>query len=394
MVNNAILHVDMNNFFASVELLNRPELADLPVIVGGDEQSRRGVVLAKNQVAKALGIKTAETVFSARQKAPNLISLPPNFDQYEHYSKLARKLYERYSPYVEPFGLDECWLLLREDPDPEATAHLIRDEIKRTLGLTVSIGVSFTKVFAKLGSDYKKPDAVTVITRENYRDILWPLPVSSLLYVGKVTAEKLGSIGIRTIGQLAETEVRFLERLLGKTGRLLWDEANGIEEDKIALAAEKRQVKSIGNSMTLARDATSIGEITGALRWLAESVANRLESARLNGQTVQIMIKDNTFQTYTRQAKLSEPCAKRQEIFEKALELFNLNFDLSVPIRGLGLTVTDLGSADDPVQLCFEDLAKLQTKSKVRETVDALNERFGKVIDIGAKDVRIVGGSD
>lgn len=392
MLSNAILHVDMNNFFASVELLSRPDLVDLPVIVGGDEQSRRGVVLAKNHVAKALGIKTAETVFSARQKAPNLISLPPNFAQYEHYSKLARKLYERYSPYVEPFGLDECWILLKDQCDPEKIAHTIREEIKETLGLTVSIGVSFTKVFAKLGSDYKKPDAVTVITQESFKDILWPLPVSALLYVGKVTEEKLKNIGIRTIGQLATTDVIFLERLLGKTGRMLWEEANGIEDDEIALAAEKRHVKSIGNSMTLARDATSIGEITGALRWLAESVADRLKNARTRGQTVQIMVKDSTFQSSTRQEKLAAPTDERQKILDKAIELFQTHFDFSIPIRGLGLTLTDLSSADDPVQMSFDDLEKFMTRTKVRETVDQLNERFGKVIDIGSQDKRIVGG--
>lgn len=383
-MDKAILHVDMNNFFASVELLSHPELRDLPVIVCGDEKSRRGVVLAKNTVAKALGVKTAETVFSARQKVPNLVTLPPHFERYEHYSKLARALYERYTPYVESFGLDECWLMVDEGIEGAAAiAEAIRAEVKDTLKLTVSIGVSFTKVFAKLGSDYQKPDAVTVITRANYKDMLWPLPARDLLYVGKVTAEKLSNIGIHTIGQLATTDVIFLERLLGKMGRLLWEEANGIEEDTVALAAEKRRVKSIGNSMTLVRDATSVGEIMGALRWLAESVSARLDAEHRFGQTVQIMVKDASFVSQTRQTKLAEPTNSRRTIFEQAMQLFNLHFDLSVPIRGLGLTVSDLGSAGGPVQLSFDDLSRQLTRSKASDTVRALNERFGKIVEIG-----------
>lgn len=382
-MDKAILHVDMNNFFASVELLSRPDLRDVPVIVCGDEKSRRGVVLAKNQAAKALGIKTAETVFSARQKAPGLVCLPPHFDQYEDYSKRARKLYEMYTPFVESFGLDECWLMLDSWDKAAETAETIRRHVKASLGLTVSIGVSFTKVFAKLGSDYKKPDAVTVITRDDYQSILWPLPVSALLYVGKATTEKLGQIGIETIGQLAETEVLFLERLLGKMGRLLWSEANGLEEDEVALAARKRHAKSIGNSMTLVRDATSIGEIMGALRWLSESVATRLQSEQRYCRTVQIMVKDSLFVSQTRQTKLPEPCNDRKTIFDHAMGLFHAHFDFAIPIRGLGLTVTDLGSADDPVQLSFDDLIREQTHAVVLDTVNRLNDRFGHVVNVG-----------
>lgn len=391
-MNKAILHVDMNNFFASVELLSRPELRDVPVIVCGDEKSRRGVVLAKNQAAKTLGIKTAETVFSARQKAPNVVCLPPHFDQYEHYSKLARKLYETYTPYVESFGLDECWLKLDQWDTAAQTADQIRQDVKHTFGLTVSIGVSFTKVFAKLGSDYKKPDAVTVISRDNYKTILWPLPVQALLYVGKATTDKLGSIGIQTIGQLASTDVLFLERLLGKMGRLLWSEANGIEQDEVAAADRKRQAKSIGNSMTLVRDATSMGEIMGALRWLADSVATRLQADRRCCRTVQIMVKDSTFASQTRQAKLPEPCQDRKIIFDHAMALFQTHFDLSVPIRGLGLTASDLGSADDPVQLSFEDLKREQARAKVMSTINRLNERYGKIIDIGSGNLDSAAG--
>lgn len=372
----------MNNFFASVELLERPDLVHLPVIVGGDESSRRGVVLAKNEIAKQLGIRTAETVFSARKKAPNLVSLPPQFERYQEYSEKAKAIYARFTPYVESFGLDECWLKL-ESGDGEELAYTIKEAVKEELKLTVSIGVSFTKIFAKLGSDYKKPDAVTVITRDNYQQMLWPLPVTALLYVGKVTAEKLSKIGIKEIGQLAKTDVRFLERLLGKQGRLLWNEANGHGEDEVALASEERQPKSIGNSITLARDATTIGEISGPLRWLAESVANRLAERELMGYCVQLMVKDQNFKTSTRQTTLNEPVTKKQDIFEHVMQLFVQHFDFSIPFRGLGVSVSEFGTSELPQQITFDDIARQQKRIDLQQKIAEINERYGDVTRIG-----------
>ena len=236
--NRVILHCDMNGFFASVELLDYPELRDKPMAVCGDPESRHGIILAKNEIAKRYGIVTAETLWQARKKCPDLQTVPPHHKKYQHYSRLINEIYLQYTDMVEPFSVDESWLDVTASQklfgNGKQIADKIRNQVKKELGLTLSAGVSFNKIFAKMGSDYKKPDATTVITQENYKNILWPLDIRDLFFVGKATADKLQGIGIHTIGQLAESDRHTVTALLGKQGSIIHDYANGLDQTPVS----------------------------------------------------------------------------------------------------------------------------------------------------------------
>ena len=276
-----ILHIDCNAFYASVECLRHPELKGLPVAVGGDAEKRHGIILAKNQPAKKCGVKTGEALWQARQKCPDLVILPPDYARYIRFSRLCREIYEDYSPQVESFGLDECWVDVSNTPKldrlgPQKLAHEIRLRVKEQVGITVSVGVSYNKIFAKLGSDYQKPDAVTVFDRENMREKVWPLAASELLYVGRATERKLDTFGIHTIGELATTPVDYLQRWFGKWGLLLHCFANGMDSSPVAKVGEESIIKSIGNSTTTPRDLTCEADASVVYWMLCESVAARL----------------------------------------------------------------------------------------------------------------------
>ena len=276
-----IFHCDLNSFYASVELLGYPELRDKPVAVCGDPKSRHGIILAKNEPAKAKGVRTAETIWQAQRKCPGLVLLPAHHDKYRYYSQLAREIYLRYTDLVEPFGIDESWLDVTGTihlfgGDPVALADRIRAEMRRELGLTISVGVSFNKIFAKLGSDYKKPDATTVISRENYQSLVWPLPVTDLLFVGRASAKTLARCGIRTIGDLARTPRENLVRLLGKNGGQLHDYAAGTEHGPVRPAGSTPPPKPVGNGLTFRRNLVGEEEIRAGVQMLAQRVAARL----------------------------------------------------------------------------------------------------------------------
>jgi DNA polymerase-4 len=288
-MDRTILHCDLNGFFASVELLERPDLRDRPVAVCGDPKLRHGIILAKNEAAKAFGVKTAETVWQAVKKCPGLVLLPAHHEKYVYYSRLVNEIYLRYTDLVEPFGIDESWL------DITGSMHLfgasgasVADGIRRTvreeLGLTVSVGVSFNKVFAKLGSDYKKPDATTVIDRDNFRSLVWPLPAEDLLFVGKAAAKLLCGYGISTIGDLAAFNRDALVSLLGRQGAQLHDYATGGEHSPVAPAGIRPVPKSVGNGLTFPRDLIGPDEIRKGLEPLSDSVAMRLRRYGLNAQ--------------------------------------------------------------------------------------------------------------
>ena len=249
-----ILHCDCNGFFASVECVHRPELKEVPMAVCGDPENRHGIILAKNELAKQYGVTTAETIWQAKRKCPQLVLVAPHHDEYAHYSRLVNEIYQQYTDRVEPFGIDESWLDVTGCEelfgDGVTIAETLRRRVREEIGLTISVGVSFNKIFAKLGSDYKKPDATTVITRENFRQIVWPLPVGSLLYVGRAAQESLRRIGVTTIGELAQAEQKNLQLALGKLGEQLWVYANGMDESPVHRTDEKREVKSVGNGMT------------------------------------------------------------------------------------------------------------------------------------------------
>lgn len=378
-----ILHSDLNNFYASVECLLHPEIADKPVAVCGERDLRHGIVLAKNQIAKKFGIVTAEPIWQAKRKCPDLITVKPNFPVYFEFSQKAREIYARYTNIVEPFGIDECWLdvsqCIKLFGEGENIANEIRQTIKCKLGITVSIGVSFNKIFAKLGSDLKKPDAVTVINKQNFKQVVWPLSVKNLLYVGNATAKKLNNIGVYTIGDLATLSPAFVCKLLGKCGEMLWLYANGLDETPVTPIEFENQVKGIGNSITTAQDLVNNQDVKLTFYMLAESVAQRLRKHNMKGRTVQIYIRDNKLHSIERQAKLQNSSCISSEIAIKAMEIFVANWKWERPIRSLGIRITDLVSADTFTQLTlFDDCHKRLKKESLESSIDLIREKFGQ----------------
>lgn len=377
-----VLHVDMNNFYASVECLYRPEIRKYPVAVAGDPLNRHGIILAKNMIAKKMGVKTGEAIWEAKQKAPGLITVPPDFQKYLRFSRLARKILYDYTDQIEAFGLDENWAdvtgslgLFGSGYD---IAEEIRQRVKDELGVTVSIGVSFNKIFAKLGSDLKKPDAITVIPADNFQNIVWPLPAGDLLYVGKATERKLRKLGIITIGGIANCPLDVLTQLLGKWGEVLWLFANGRDSSPVRKIDESASVKSIGNGTTCPRDLTTEEDIKLVFMVLAESVAARLRDYGLKCTGVQIMVRDSKLYYMTRQSKLLKPTNLSDDILNKAMELFKNNYDWWRPVRALGLSGINLVTEHSGVELSlFEDPEKDVQKENLARVVDGLRKRFG-----------------
>lgn len=379
MNDRTILHVDMNNFYASVEVLYQPKLANIPLAVAGDPANRHGIILAKNQLAKKAGVKTAEAIWEAKQKCPNLVCVPPNYDRYILYSKLAQELYKQYTPLVEAFGLDECWLDVTGCQDSGATiAEEIRQRIKDELRLTVSVGHSFNKIFAKLGSDYKKPDAVTTISRENFKELVWPLPVSDLLMVGRSTAAKLNRINVRTIGSLAALKADYIESILHKPGLLLWQFANGLDESPVRAIVYGYPIKSVGNGLTTPADLTTWEEIKQTVYPLAEKVAARLRAHQFLTTTVQVGIRTSTLWGFERQRGLSYPLNTAKGISDLALTIISENLTTPYQIRALTIRATQLISSKDQRQISFLPYYKEQEQQdKLESTIDTLRLRFG-----------------
>lgn len=373
-----ILHIDCNKFYASVECLYRPEIRNKPVAVGGSAESRHGIILTKNEIASQYGLVVGEPLWKARQKCPDLIIVPPNFPLYLRFSKLARKIYEDYSEYIEPFGLDECWIDVSADSrSGRDIAEEIRQRVKDELGITVSIGVSFNKIFAKLGSDYKKPDAVTVIGIGDYKEIVWPLPCGDLLFVGRATAKKLLSYGIKTIGDLANSDVDFLKSIFGKNGETLRIFANGLDNTPVKHKDEIRDVKSIGNSTTTARDLMNNNDVKTVFRVLCESVATRLREHGLKGRTISIWIRDSKLDSFTRQKKMKSYTNISAELLENAMELFINNYSWNCNIRSLGISVCEFD-----LEYCEQfdfagSVEKREKLERIETTVDTLKRRFG-----------------
>ena len=372
-----VLHIDCNKFYASVECLYRPELRDKPMAVGGDPENRHGIILTKNEIASKYGLTIGEPLWKARQKCPDLVVVPPNYPLYLRFSALARKIYEDYSEFIEPFGLDECWIdVTGSEKSGEEIAHEIRKRVKSQLGITVSVGVSFNKVFAKLGSDYKKPDAVTVIDESNYKDIAWSLPCGDLLMVGRSAQKKLNAYGINTIGDLADTDVAVLKSLFGKNGEMLHSFANGTECSPVRYKDEISDVKSVGNSTTAPRDLVNEKDVKTVFRVLCESVSTRLREKGLKGRVVTIYVRDKELSSFSRQMKIPANTDISTEIFYYAMKLFCTNYFWNKPIRSLGVSVSDFDVAYE--QFDFEKTVENREKQERLETaVDSLRRRFG-----------------
>ena len=377
-----ILHVDMNNFYASVECLYRPEIRHLPVAVAGDPLNRHGIILAKNMIAKKLGVKTGEAIWEAKLKAPNLVTVPPDFRKYLKFSRHARQILYDYTDQIEPFGIDENWIDVTGSKllcgDGAAIANSIQLRIKEELGITASIGVSFNKIFAKLGSDMKKPDAVTVIPHDKFKDIVWPLPISELLYVGRSTQRKLNSRGVLTIGDLANYPVEYLVSTLGKWGEILSLFANGKDTAPVRKLNESSAVKSIGNGTTCPRDLLDNQDVKLVFTVLAESVAARLRDYGLKCTGVQIHLRDNKLYSITRQKKIKKPSYLSTDILDAAMELLVNSYDWQNPLRSVGVRAIDLVTENTYMELSlFDDNDKIIEQEYLAHTIDSLRKRFG-----------------
>lgn len=383
MKDRVILHCDCNSFFASVETVFNPQYRDVPMAVAGSVENRHGIILAKNEHAKKFNIKTAETVFSAKKKCPDLVLLDPHYDRYVEYSVKANEIYSRYTDMVEPFGIDESWLDVTASGvfgNGYEIAEKIRQEIKQELGITVSVGVSFNKVFAKLGSDYKKPDATTVISRENFKDIVYPLPVSDLLFVGKSTADALKHLGIRTIGDLAEANRELLVMKLGKSGAMLSSYARG-EDNSPVESSSKADAKSIGNGFTFKHDLVGREECLTGIKYLSEEIGTKLRIKGLKCSTVQLTIKDEYLRSIQRNLTLSSPTDISSEIADAAYRILCREWKEERPIRMITVTATNIVRADSVhEQLGFfdsENTGKREKNGKREIAVDEIRRKFG-----------------
>ena len=377
-----ILHIDCNKFYASVECLHRPEIRNKPVAVGGDDKSRHGIILTKNEIASKFDLKVGEPIWSAKQKCPNLVIVPPNFPLYMRFSEEVHKILSDYTDIIEPFGIDESWIDVTHSANLHGggknIAEEIRERIKTELGITVSIGVSFNKVFAKLGSDYKKPDAVTVISKDNFKEIVWPLPANNLLYVGPATYKKLQSHYRYTIGDIANTEPEKLQKWFGKIGILLHSYANGYDITPVRKSELMPPMKSISNSTTTPRDLVTLDDIKTILYVLAESVGRRMREQGVKCSLVTFHARNNKLITQSCQKKLQFPTDITREISEVALTLFKDNFNLDIPIRSIGIGVSSFSPANDPAQFdFFTDTEKKSRLEKIDKTVDTLKNRYG-----------------
>ncbi len=383
MPNRVILHCDCNSFFASVETVLNPEYAGVPMAVCGSEEDRHGIVLAKNELAKKYGIQTAETVYSARKKCRDLVIAKPHHDEYVKFSKRVNEIYARYTDMIEPFGIDESWLDVTASRKLFGTggqiADKIREDVKREIGITVSVGVSFNKVFAKLGSDYKKPDATTVISRDNFKDIVFPLPASDLLFVGKKTSEQLALMGVRTIGELAGVSENFLEKKFGKMGVQLHKYANGLDDSPVS--SEREDAKSVGSGFTFRHNLVGREECRVGIDYLADEVGGRLRKLGMKCETVQLTIKDEYLRVLQRQRPQIPPTDISRLIADTAYEILLEEWHPSKPVRMLTVTATNLVNKQmyaEQIDLFGEADYNDREKSKKREeTVDKIRQKYG-----------------
>ena len=375
MSGRVILHSDINCCYAAIEHLHHPELNGKPLAVGGDPESRHGIVLTADYIAKKYGVKTGMALWQAKQLCPEITFVSPRMDLYLRFSRMAHEIYAEYTDLQEAYGIDESWLDVTASATIKGDGYSIAKEIsnrmKSELGITVSIGVSFNKIFAKLGSDYKKPDAITTMYSDEFQTKAWNLPVGDLLYVGRSTNQKLTKIGIRTIGDLARTDEVILVRLLGKMGSVLWAFANGYDDSPVRKENAHAPIKSVGNSTTTHRDLVNDEDVKIVIYVLAESVAARLRENGFRCRVVEISIRDNDLFSFTRQRKISNATNITEEIAVEAYRLFKESYDWRKPIRSVGVRGADLVNDNYWEQIdLFCDFQMLEKHMKMDAAVD------------------------
>ncbi len=375
-----ILHSDANCFYASVEMVENPDLRDRKIAVCGDPEQRHGIVLTANYPAKRMGVKTGMANWQAMQTCPDLVTVRPHYDRYLKYSKLLQRIYRRYSDNVEPFGMDECWISLPYDEeDAVSVAEEIRQTVKDETGLTVSIGASFSKALAKLGSDMKKPDALTVLSRSDFKEKCWGLPVSALLYVGPRTTKKLRRLSINTIGDLAKAPEDLIRKKFGKNGMMVQAFAQGTDCSAVAPVGFSPVPQSIGHGATCRQDLEDNYTVWLGLMELAEDVSHRLISNNCKAQCVQLYVKDNTFRMFEFHAPIHYPTQSALVISQAAYELFTLSYRWEKPVRAMTITASKLQEATTPEQLdLFGDYEESDRQNRLDRAVDEIRNRFGK----------------
>lgn len=386
MSDRTILHCDCNGFYASCEQLRHPELKRVPMAVCGDPESRHGIILAKNELARGFGVKTAETIREAKAKCPDLVLVPPHHEDYARWSKVVNAIYQRYTEQVEPFGIDESWLDVTGSRtlfgDGKTIADRLRREVREETGLTISVGVSFNKIFAKLGSDHKKPDATTVIGREDVPYLVWPKPADALLFVGSRVKLTLAGMGVHTIGQIALADKATLHVRLGKLGEQLWEYANGLDDSPVASIYDSRPVKSIGNGMTFRRDLVGREEALAGIRALADEVAGRMRRGGVKCRTVQLTIKDPALRVITRQRGLERPTHLASTLTETCMALLRDNWEEQKPIRMLTVTGLQLVTPEEETEQLRlfdeEETEKRNKREHLESAVDAIRSRYGR----------------
>ena len=377
-----ILHVDANSFYASCECLYRPSIREKPVAVCGDPEARHGIVLTKNQHAKKYGVQTGEAIWQAKQKCPSLVVVPPDYPLYLHMSRRMHEIFGQYSDKVESFGLDESWVEISADDMDVRKGQLVADEIRhrihRTLGITVSVGVADNKVMAKLGSDYKKPDATTVLPPDLYEQIVWPLPVSDLLYVGPATTRKLARIGVCTIGQLANLDESILAYKFGKIGYMLKAFALGLDTSPVKPIEVSLPIKSVGNSTTPPHDIENMTDVKELVYLLAESVATRLRENNFKARCISVSARTTELVSSSCQTTLSQSTCLAKEIAETALRLFEQRYRFGFPFRSMGINCSQLSPLDAPVQVdMFGEDERRVKQEQLERSIDGLRSRFG-----------------
>ncbi len=384
-MDRVILHCDCNSFFASVETLSRPELASVPMAVAGDPENRHGIILAKNEKAKAFGVRTAETIKDAKAKCPGLVLVPPHHDRYHEISKKVNAIYLDYTDLVDPFGIDESFLDLTGSMhlfpmSPRELADVIRARVRQEIGITISVGVSFCRVFAKLGSDYKKPDATTVIDRSNYKEVAYPLPVGEMMLAGHRTTQALRRFGVLTIGDLAAADRLVLAREMGEIGDTLWRYANGLDTEPVRSYFERQKPKSVGNGMTFRRDIVGESEIRAGVMTLCDSVAARLRDEDRKAGVVQVQVKSPDFRTVQRQTTLRKATWLRQDLIETAMRLIKECNGYGNYIRSITVTATGLVAPNETEEQLdiFSAEALPDRRESVEETMHRLRQKFGR----------------
>ena len=373
-----ILHSDVNNFFASVECADKEELKNKPVAVTGNPEKRNGIILAKNEIAKKQGVKTGEAIWQAKQKCPDLVCLPPHYDLYEKISLKLHELYLDYTDFVEPLGLDECWLDVTNSLNylqktGKEIADEIRERVKEEFNITVSVGVSFSKIFAKLGSDMKKPDATTVISKENFKQMTYNLPLNSIVGIGNRLERRFENMNVVTIGDFVNLSQDIIRPIMGKTGIELQEKLSGRLIEEVPCYFNLSPPKSIGNGTTTVIDITKRSEVVKVVAFLCEKIAVRMIKRKFEARTITVTIKTTDFQKY-RHSKKVMPMQSYEKIFDNAMELLDSFWNYDKKIRAIRVRVSSLTNTDTYKQLSmFED-----DKSKLTESLEQIKSKYGK----------------